>query len=58
MPVKWPAAYKALTRINFTTKMIGTLAMYVDIDGLEHADAASRWILENPDIWEPWLYEE
>ena len=58
MPVKWPAAYKALTRINFTTKMIGTLAMYVDIYGLEHADAASRWILENPDIWEPWLYEE
>ncbi|MCS5585330.1 MAG: ABC transporter substrate-binding protein, partial [Pseudomonadales bacterium] len=28
MPTKWPAAYNALTRINFTTNQIGAMALY------------------------------
>ena len=56
MPVKWPAAYKALTRMNFTTNMVGTLAMYVDVDGMEHADAAARWVEENPDAVQAWFH--
>ena len=55
MPAKWPAAYKVLTRINFTTKHVSTMAMYVDIGGMEHSDAAKRWIKENKEVWEPWL---
>jgi len=31
MPRKWPAAYKVLTRINFTS----TMSKLVDIDGME-----------------------
>jgi len=56
MPRKWPAAYKALTRINFTTNHVGTMAMFVDVDEMEHADAAARWIDENEDVWNGWLY--
>ncbi len=56
MPVKWPAAYKALTRISFDTNQVGTMAMYVDIDEMEHADAAARWIEENEAVWSLWLY--
>ena len=56
MPTKWPAAYKALTRMNFTTKMIGTLAMYVDVDKLDYPDAAARWIKENPDAVYAWFH--
>ena len=56
MPTKWPAAYKVLTRINFTTNHVGTMAMHVDVDEMEHADAAKRWIKENKAVWEPWLY--
>ena len=56
MPKKWPAAYKALTRINFKTIHIGTMAMYVEVDEMTHIDAATKWIKENKEVWEPWLY--
>jgi len=56
MPAKWPAAYKALTRINFTTNHVGTMALFVDIDEMEHVDAAARWIEENEETWNAWLY--
>ena len=56
MPTKWPAAYKALKRINFDTNMIGTMAMYVNVDKMKHAEAAKRWIKENKEIWESWLF--
>ena len=55
MPNKWPAAYEALKRISFTTNQIGQLSVYVDIDELEHDEAAARWIDENESIWKPWL---
>ena len=57
MPTKWPAAYKALTRINFTTNQVSTMAMHVDVDKMEHAKAAARWIKDNKDVWDPWLYD-
>ena len=56
MPTKWTAAYEVLKRINFDTNMIGTMAMYVNVDKMKHADAAKRWIKENKEIWEPWLF--
>ncbi len=56
MPIKWPAAYKALTRISFTTNQIGTMAVFVDVDELEHDEAAARWIEENEEVWNSWLY--
>ncbi|MGR3914709.1 MAG: ABC transporter substrate-binding protein [Gammaproteobacteria bacterium] len=56
MPAKWPAAYKALTRISFTTNQIGTMAVYVDVEEMEHEEAATRWIKENEKVWSKWLY--
>jgi len=56
MPLKWPAAYKVLTRISFTNFHVGTMSKLVDIDGMKHEEAASRWIEENEDVWSPWLY--
>ena len=57
MPTKWPGAYKALTRINFTTKHIGDMAVYVDVDQMWYADAARSWIMDNKTVWEPWLLD-
>ena len=57
MPTKWPAAYKALTRINFTTNHVSTMAMYVDVDKMKHTKAAARWIKDSKDVWDPWLYD-
>ena len=56
MPVKWPAAYKALTRVSFTTHQIGTMALYVDVEEMKHEEAAARWIAENEAVWKPWLH--
>jgi len=55
MPKKWPGAYKVLTRINFTTKNIGDMAMYVDVDRMAYAQAARSWIIDYKEVWEPWL---
>ena len=35
--------------------MIGTMSMYVEVDQMEHKDAAAKWIKENKKVWEPWL---
>lgn len=56
MPKKWPAAYKVLERISFTTNQIGQLAVYVDVDEMEHDEAATEWIEANEDVWKSWLY--
>ena len=56
LPRKWPAAYKALTRISFTSFMIGTMSKLVDIDGMEYEDAAAKWITDNEKVWSEWLY--
>ena len=57
MPTKWPGAYKALTRINFTTNHIGDMAVYVDVNQMDYADAARGWIIDNKTVWEPWLLD-
>ncbi len=57
MPLKWPAAYKVLTRINFNTLQVGTLSKLVDTDGMEYVAAATQWIENNEAVWSPWLYE-
>jgi len=56
MPRKWPAAYKLLTRINFTTFMVGTMSKLVDTDGMEYDEAAAKWIADNQEVWSEWLY--
>jgi len=56
MPRKWPAAYKALTRMEFTTLMVGTMSKLVETDGMEYDEAAAKWIADNEEVWFDWLY--
>ena len=48
-PDKWPNAYAAVQKMNFTNLDIAQLAMYVDIDGMEPEDAAAKWLADNTD---------
>ena len=45
-------AYKAYTKIDFTTGMIGQMAALVDIDKMSHEEAAAKWLADNADVWE------
>jgi len=53
-PAKWPNAYAAVQKMNFTNLDIAQLAMYVDIDGMEPEDAAALWLAENCARWTGW----
>jgi len=53
-PAKWPNAYAAVQKMNFTNLDIAQLAMYVDIDGREPEDAAALWLAENCARWTGW----
>ncbi len=53
-PDKWPTAYAAVQKMNFTNLDIAQLAMYVDIDGMEPEDAADKWLADNCDRWTGW----
>ena len=52
-PKTHPAAYKAFSKISFTTKHIGEMASLVDIDKLSHQDAAKTWLGANESVWKP-----
>jgi len=53
-PAKWPNAYAAVQKMNFSNLDIAQLAMYVDIDGMEPEDAAALWLSENCARWTGW----
>ncbi len=46
-----PMAYKAYTKMDFNTSMIGQMAALVDIDKMSHEDAAAKWLADNEDVW-------
>ena len=33
------------------------MAVYVDVDQMEYANAARSWIIDNKTVWEPWLLD-
>ena len=51
-PKTHPMAYKAYTKIDFSTGQIGQMAALVDIDKMSHEDAAAKWLADNVDVWE------
>ena len=53
-PAKWPNAYAAVQKMNFTNLDIAQLAMYVDIDGMEPEDASALWLADNCARWTGW----
>jgi glycine betaine/proline transport system substrate-binding protein len=40
--------------MSFSTADIGNMAALVDIDGMEHADAAAKWLADNESTWKRW----
>ena len=53
-PRTHPAAYTAFSKLSFTTKQIGEMASLVDIDKMDHKDAAKKWLADNEAVWKPW----
>jgi len=53
-PKTHPAAYGAFSKVDFSTKQIGEMAALVDIDKMDHKDAAAKWLAENEDVWSAW----
>ncbi len=51
----WPCAWQVLRNMSFTNFMIGSLAALVDREGLNHEEAAHRWLAENTVVWSSWL---
>lgn len=55
MEEKWPDAYAVLENISFTNPQIAEMAKLVDVDELEPEDAATEWLEQNEDVWQPWV---
>ena len=55
MPKKWPAAYRMLTRVSFTTRQIGVMSALVDVYTMDPPRAAARWLARNEKVWRPWM---
>lgn len=53
MPKTHPAAYKAYSKLSFSTLHIGQMAALVDIDKMSHEDAAKKWLADNEAVWMP-----
>jgi glycine betaine/proline transport system substrate-binding protein len=54
-PKTHPTAYTVFSKISFTTPQIGQMAALVDIDKMDHEDAAKKWLADNEDVWKPWI---
>ena len=52
-PTTHPAAYMAFSQMSFNAGQIGSMAALVDIDGMDHKDAAKKWLADNEDVWKP-----
>jgi len=53
-PKSHPAAYTAYSKISFSTSQIGAMAAMVDTDGMDHKDAAAKWLADNEATWTAW----
>ena len=50
-----PDAFNVFKKISFTTKDIGKMAYYVDVEKMTHQDAAKKWLQKNKYKWEYWI---
>ena len=54
-PITHPAAYKFYTKMSFTAPQIGLMADLVDNQGMDHADAAAKFIADERDLFDLWM---
>jgi hypothetical protein len=52
---KYPDAFRAFQKINFTTLDIGTMAALVDVDKMTYESAAKRWLRDYRHKWKYWI---
>ena len=50
-----PNAFKVFKKILFTTKDMGKMAYYVDVEKMTHQEAAKKWLEKNKYKWEYWI---
>jgi len=50
-----PDAFEIFKKISFTTKDMGKMAYYVDVEKMSHQDAAKKWLQKNKYKWEYWI---
>ena len=50
-----PNAFKIFKNISFTTKDMGKMAYYVDVEKMTHEDAAKKWLRKNEYKWGYWI---
>ena len=53
-PKTHPHAYTIFSQLSFTTPQIGQMAALVDVDKMDHKDAAKKWLADNKAVWEGW----
>ncbi|MEL7542737.1 MAG: ABC transporter substrate-binding protein [Pseudomonadota bacterium] len=50
----YPAAWKVMQNINFTSEQIAAASLLVDVDGMTTEAAADKWIADNQDVIAKW----
>ena len=50
-----PDAFNVFKKISFTTKDMGKMAYYVDVEKMTHKDAAKKWLRKNKYKWKYWI---
>lgn len=55
---RFPCAYRALKKVNFTTEMIAEAGALVINDGLSESQAAEQWIESYEPQWLSWIPEK
>jgi glycine betaine/proline transport system substrate-binding protein len=55
LETKNPAAFGLLSKMQLTTEQQSEIAGYIDRDRMDAAEAAAKWVADNPDVVATWL---
>ena len=55
LQTKAPAAFDFLSAMSYDNAAQEEIALSIDVDGMDPADAAQAWVDENTDVWQAWL---
>ena len=55
LQTKAPAAFDFLSAMSYDNAAQEAIALSIDVDGMDPADAAQAWVDENTDVWQAWL---
>jgi glycine betaine/proline transport system substrate-binding protein len=55
LQTKAPAAFDFLSAMSYDNAAQESIALDIDVEGMDPADAAQKWVDANPDVWQAWL---